>query len=245
MNLEFALRTDKGGRNINEDSADAYVSEGFGCFVLADGLGGHGMGDVASGIAVKVAMERLKSEGTLDEAFLAAQETVLEEQKRLHAESQMKTTMCILRIRGNCAELGHIGDSRIYRFKNGKLERRTKDHSLLQVLVDAGELKEEEIRFHEDRNKLLRAIGTDWDGECYELAAPLKLASRDLFLRPVHNVFLIVSDGWWELVTEEEMEITLKQAKTAEEWLVSMEQILQEKKTEEMDNYTAIAVFAG
>lgn len=150
----------------------------------------------------------------------------------------MKTTLVLLMIDENNLLWGHIGDSRLYQFKNKKYVLHTPDHSVPQMLVKAGEITEKEIRGHADRNRLLRVMGIEWEYPQYEIAA-IQKAEKQMN-------FLLCSDGFWELIEEKEMVKALKKAKSSKEWLDIMEQkILKNGKGKQMDNYSAIAVFLG
>lgn len=104
------------------------------------------------------------------------------------------------------------------------------------MLVNQGEIRERDIRFHEDRNRLTRVLGMEWD-------APRYTASEEMLLAPPAT-FLLCSDGFWELIDEKEMSRQLKKSATPGEWLQRMEEIvLQNGQGKRMDNYSAIAVF--
>ena len=136
-----------GGREGNEDFADYYQTpQADGCFVVCDGLGGHGKGEVASQLVVKSLLESvegkpLSQEELLEDGILYAQNTLLQAQRDLNAESEMKTTVVALRIFDNQAQWAHVGDSRLYLFRKKKVFARTLDHSVPQMLVAAGERK--------------------------------------------------------------------------------------------------------
>ena len=160
--------TNKGGREVNEDStAVARTPEGA-CCILADGLGGHGMGEVASRLVCDEAARifRERSGGTVEEylrtAFETAQASLMAAQEERGAQDKMKTTMVVLATDESTVQWGHIGDSRLYYFKNNRLVSRTLDHSVPQMLVASGEIREKDIRHHEDRNRLLRVMGIPW-----------------------------------------------------------------------------------
>ena len=109
---------------------------------------------------------------------------------------------------------------------------------MTQMLVMTREIKEKEIRNHPDRNKLLRVLGTAGLEPRYEIAKSIKVNK--------HHAFLLCTDGFWDLVLEEEMQQCLKKAKSPEEWLSNMEKILLERgKDKPMDNYSAIGVWLG
>lgn len=242
MNIKYAFITKQGDRNINEDCIGTAEKENSLFFALADGLGGHGMGDKASKTAVTVSLaiydsNKLEPGALLQECFISSQNKVLEIQQELRKEDSIKTTLVTLLIDNNIAYWGHIGDSRMYIFKKGKKLLRTKDHSVPQMLYMVGDIKEKEIRTHEDRNKLLKVIGVKWDKPKFELTEePLTVKKEDSFL--------LCSDGFWEWIEERRMIKTLNQSTTPDEWLALMEQnIIKAGRNNNMDNYSAIAVF--
>ena len=238
--ITYAVLSKDGGREINEDSV-GYTKLGrrF-LFALADGLGGHGGGDHASKCAVEKSLSALDEQpcsSVLSRCFLEAQSFVLDEQIRLNMQKEMKTTLaCLLAEDEKKAVWGHIGDSRVYYFSKSKLITRSLDHSVPQMLVSTGEIKESQIREHEDRNRLLRVIGVEWPSPRYELSREIDLKSGDSFL--------LCSDGFWELIHEKLMQKHLKASPTPDKWLESMErEVLKNGKNKSMDNYSAIAVY--
>ena len=235
--ITYATLTDKGERTQNEDSLGVErYSDGF-MFVLCDGLGGHGKGDVASDFIVKNLLARVcRQEQDVETAIMKSQEMLLEKQKEEDAQDSMKTTLTCLNITGEQARYIHVGDSRVYHFEGGKAKDRTLDHSVPQMLVNIGEIKESEIRHHEDRSRLLRVVGSAWDIPKYQLGNIIKIGKK--------TTFLMCSDGFWELIDEKEMCKTLKKSKTPQEWLDGMQKIVLENGNgSNMDNYSAIAVF--
>lgn len=238
--MDWKMISESGDRPVNEDSAIVVQSEGTTCFVVADGLGGHGKGEVASGLAVK-AFETVfrQNDGTLEDllakGFLKAQEDILEEQKRNAVGRQMRTTVCALAIRGDQLVWGHIGDTRLYAFAHNRVKVRTLDHSVPQMLVLAKEIKEKEIRHHPDRNKLLRALGNSGEMPKFEICHTTKTNK--------YQAFLLCSDGFWEYIQEKEMCALLKKNSCAQQWLEKMQETVKEHGAQmDMDNYTAIAI---
>ena len=242
VNVEYHLFTDKGSRDVNEDSIRTSQSGGAFCFVLCDGLGGHGGGEIASSIVADRMTELFKEKGSdkafFEEAFDEAQKKLLAEQKRLHAVNEMKTTAALLVISGEKYRIAHIGDSRVYVFRKNKMFSRTLDHSVPQMLVLAGDIKEKKMRHHPDRNRLLRVMGVEWDSPRYEVAQECTLKKGD--------AFLLCSDGFWEPITEKEMCRVLRACKTPAEWVTQMtEMIRKNADPASMDNFSAIAVFCS
>lgn len=238
--LNFAMFTNAGDRPVNEDAVGCFTNGSNHCFVLCDGLGGHGMGDVASNLVKDVFQDQfLKTDDMvnfLGQTFSAAQEILMMEQVEKHAKRKMKTTAVALVTDEKTAYIGHIGDSRLYVFNKNKVKTRTLDHSIPQMLVLSRDIKENEIRNHPDRNIVLRVMGIEWEEPMYELMAPMPLKKC--------QAFLLCSDGFWELIDEKEMCTLLKKASSPQEWLLNMAKIVKANGVgRNMDNFSAIAVW--
>ncbi len=240
--IEYATITEIGDKEANEDAVRVFTNqshETYG-FVLADGLGGHGNGDIASNFVadcVGGAIENTQSFGGvfIDQCFDIAQEMLMEE-KELKGLPSIKTTMVMLLITEKVAQWGHIGDSRLYHFRDGKQLSRTLDHSVPQMLVISGQIKEKEIRHHQDRSVLLRAMGAEWNAPAYEISQRgLKTIKGD--------TFLLCSDGFWEWIEEKTILKILKKNMSAYDSLREMTaEVKANGKGKDMDNYSAILV---
>ena len=233
--MRTASYTDIGGRECNEDSVRIIRHGGAVCALVADGLGGHGHGDAASRAAAEAiagAWQGEADEEALRALVRSANERVLALQGPL---CSMKTTLVLLAVRENTAVWAHVGDSRLYCFIDGRLKAQTLDHSVAQMNVLLGEITPEEIRFHEDRSRVLRALGQEDE---------LKIDTGRRELGPGRSAFLLCSDGFWEYVLEEEMERDLQAATDPEDWLRCMRKRLLERVRGENDNNTAAAVWA-
>ncbi len=230
-----------GERDHNEDYVGTANNGDSYCFVLADGLGGHGGGDVASRLVSQCVLQNFEKNGQVTEAYMkqcfeVSQRALMEEKAKLHRSKEMMTTLVLLFVDSQKILWGHIGDSRLYCFKQKRMQLRTLDHSVPQMLVSAGQLKEKQIRGHADRNRLLRVMGTEWEQTPYELAEPME--------RMGGETFLLCSDGFWEWIKERNMQFALRWSDTPEEWLAKMEKtVLKHGRGNHMDNYSAIAVF--
>ena len=240
--IEYSTISDRGEKENNEDAVRVFVNQPLATygFVLADGLGGHGNGDVASNFVadcVGAAIENTDDFGGvfIDECFDTAQEMLLDEKERTGYVS-IKTTMVLLLITDGVARWGHVGDSRLYHFRGGKQISRTVDHSVPQMLAISGQIKEKEIRHHPDRSMLLRAMGAEWDAPQYEIAQRgIRVASGD--------TFLLCSDGFWEWIDEKTMIKLLKKGRPAYDTLRDMTAVVKENGTGKgMDNYSAILI---
>ncbi|MBR3439749.1 MAG: serine/threonine-protein phosphatase [Clostridia bacterium] len=240
--LTCGFITKPGARQINEDAVGGtYTKDKVRqVFVLCDGLGGHGYGDAASNIAMRTFKECFaeydgNAAAYFDSAFGKVQKDIIGEQKKNSAMSQMKTTLVALVVDGNRCTWAHIGDSRLYYFRDGSLVSRTADHSVPQMLLKAGEITEDQIRFHPDRNKLLRALGDAENEPKYTLSETVEAAAG--------TAFLLCSDGFWEYITEDRMEKLLRESRDAQDWVNRMcETVEENNRDKKADNYSAITV---
>lgn len=241
--IKYSLFTNPGDRDYNEDAVGVEQVEGKYCFVLADGLGGHGGGAEASELVVTqvkevFSREREVSVECMKKCFETAQEHLLLSQKEQGRANEMKTTLVVLMMDEHKVLWGHIGDSRLYLFKKGKYVLHTLDHSVPQMLVNLGEIKEKDIRHHEDRNRLLKVMGIEWDEPKYQISEEIE-KTRDMS-------FLLCSDGFWELIEEKKMESGLFWSKNPRSWVEKMvKRVKRNGKNVNMDNYSAVAVWKG
>ena len=237
MKFRTAYISNAGGREKNDDTVLIRHESSKACVFVGDGLGGYDGGRQASMSAAKAVMEysrkqSLLSEDAMKEAVKLAEQAVRKMQA-LH-RGQMKTTLVLLSAEGENARWAHVGDSRLYCFQKGKLLVQTMDHSVSQVAVLMGEISQNQIRFHEDRNRVLRALGSD---NARPDVSPIQDISNGTY------AFLLCTDGFWEYVYEKEMEDTLKAVDNPEAWLTAMEHLLLQRVPKEHDNYSAAAVF--
>lgn len=238
--VDVAMLTKCGGRDHNEDYIRKAIYEDQICLILCDGLGGHACGEIASESVAESVADIFEDRGYykdfLKDAFEQAQKNLLAEQERRDLRNSMKSTMVVLVITPELVQWAHIGDSRLYRiYDKGTKYQRTRDHSLVQILCDTGEIKESEIRSHEDRNKLMRAMGANWGTKTYDISAVLE--------RGEAQAFVLMTDGFWEYVYEEEMLHALQGTHTAQAWLDVMEtHVLERADMTKTDNYSAIVV---
>ena len=232
----------KGGRQINEDYAGYTTSRGLCCYVVADGLGGHGKGDVAAKLAVHGVLQAFErnpdiSPDVLKNYFEEAQRQVLHGQKTLAHCRHMRTTLLTVIANEYSFIYGYAGDSRLYHFRRGHIQFITQDHSVPGALAKSGQINFEEIRFHEDRQRLLKAIGISDSFKFYIQEQPIPIHSGDLLL--------LCTDGFWEHVLEKEMEEDLAAVDTVYQWVSRMEERLKKRVIGTYDNYTALAIKLG
>lgn len=164
----YYAKTDKGAvRRNNEDACYAPTEAGF-FAVVADGMGGHNAGEVASGIVVdtlKNMLDGMKpedvTEDRLRQIFSEANARVLADAKANPERSGMGSTATAAVFCGCDVLIGHVGDSRAYLYHEGNLSQITRDHSYVQMLMDLGYINEEQAAGHPQKNVITRAVGTD------------------------------------------------------------------------------------
>jgi len=241
LKLTHATLSHPAGRKVNEDASKCcQLAVGQGCWVVADGLGGHGGGDVASKLAADTVVDAYRSEPDFTSAYLGklidlAQQSIVARQQDDYRLSSMRSTVIVLLLDEAKALWAHLGDSRLYHFVNGHAVSQTRDHSVPQAMVDAGDIGYEDIRHHEDRNRLTRSLGNDGKVRTTILDQPVPIVEGD--------AFLLCTDGFWEYVTEPVMEATLVVSDSPDKWLRNMETILLGNAPSGHDNYTATAIF--
>jgi len=237
MKIETYTSSNQGGRDYNEDTVRCYAQNGVCAAVVADGLGGHGGGQIASSIAADTIVGLFSQNPTLEKGYLQsvfeqANKAVLNKQT---VSQKMKSTGVALFVKDNNVMWAHAGDSRLYYFKDGVITAYTLDHSVSQMTVFSGEITREQIRHHSDRNRVLRAFGGD-DTIKAEVSPALTLESGS-------HAFLLCTDGFWEYVFENEMEAELAKAKTPKDWVDGMNRLLASRVPKDHDNFSAAALF--
>jgi protein phosphatase len=257
LTTRLGSRTDVGvQREIDEDAlmtqelriaiAGVYVNAGI--YVVADGMGGHAAGEIASTLAVQAAANSIAQQlvelasasgevtderlGTLVKtAVEAANLAVYNESRR--RQNDMGTTMTLALVVGDRCIIGNVGDSRTYLVRGGKLERVTTDHSLVMRLVDLGQITEDEIYSHPHRSAILRSLGEKPNVETDLF--PLRLVPGDMLF--------LCSDGQWEMVRNprmQEMIVTIDDPQEAADQLVD-----EANKNGGEDNITTVLVRFG
>jgi serine/threonine protein phosphatase PrpC len=200
--VELAAVTHRGRvRARNEDFVAAHAE--LGLAVLADGMGGHNAGDVASRLAVETIVEGIALASRGAPATADAQSLISEHIERANAQIQaaasargeytgMGTTIVVALWHDGAISFGHVGDSRLYRLRSGELQQLTRDHTLVQQRVDSGVLSPEQARRATGRNVLTRAVGSQASVEV-DLNT-LETAAGD--------VYLLCSDGLTEMLPD-------------------------------------------
>ncbi len=212
--MDYAVGYNVGKRRtLNEDFFGVYKANNLEAFVVADGMGGHNAGDVASKIAVRLAME-IMEDWEVKRSNPSSQQTMALISKMVRdinmgvftysvvnpACSGMGTTFVAVLHIGHKVFATWVGDSRVYGIKGTKLEQISKDDSYVQMLIDLGQISPEEARQHPKKNAITKAIGT----ESSIMASVVEVTEN-------YDGFLICSDGLTNMLTEERIESKLSQ----------------------------------
>ena len=226
MKIQYAALTDPGmKRDNNEDNCLVIADQGL--FVVSDGMGGHNAGEVASQIAMDIIKQKAAQIPTLiskrpwwkrlffrgDQAFnpvewihgavFSANQRIFQEAQADSGKKGMGATLALVLKREEALLTAHVGDSRVYRYRNGIMEQLTQDHSLAQELVRQGIMTEEEALYSAPSNVLTRALGVREE------------VQEDIIYHSVEkgDLFLLCSDGLYNMIDEEDMMDILKNSK--------------------------------
>ena len=210
--MELSARTDIGNKRAeNQDSYRAQArTDGKAWLAVCDGMGGARGGRLASGLAVASLEQPLcaglpgvqtdkQARALLEQAVRGANEAVYEKALATPAARGMGTTVVCGVCRGGMLQYAHVGDSRIYLFRNNKLLQLTKDHSMVQEMVEQGALTEEEAQNHPRKNLITRALGVGRDVEA-------DFGEKEVSPR---DILLLCSDGLSNCVSVPQIEETL------------------------------------
>ena len=202
--MAAALRTDIGRvRSQNEDAA--WADDARGLYAVADGMGGHLAGEVASRMAIDAVQRMARAHGRADTLALREMMRRANDEIARHAQQHpecagMGTTLSVLWRGGRYMYIAHVGDSRIYRLRGGALEQITQDHSLVEELVRARIITREQARTHPRRNIITRALGTQGDNAPDLLAADAQPG----------DLWLLCTDGLSGMLTDETIEAEMR-----------------------------------
>lgn len=220
LSLEIATKTDPGLlRNLNEDSI-ATVDD-LGLLVLSDGMGGYQSGDVASGLTTQVIVEGLSQElrkpDNISDVAAVVEKVAKMANKAIYLEGQhraqrvrngqdqsMGSTLALLLFRDNWVTMAHVGDSRIYRLRENRLELMTHDHSLLQEQIDLGILSADAAATSHNRHLVTRGLG---------LLPDVEVALDEYETLP-GDIYLVCSDGLNDMVDNADIELVLNSLHT-------------------------------
>lgn len=205
MNFAFVQETRIGTRRINQDRIGCWSTPSCALMAVADGLGGHLHGELAAHIAITLlgasfereARPRIADPGNfLARAIGAGHVAILREAEQRRLADTPRTVLVACIVQDGYVHWMHIGDSRLYLIRNGRILHRTRDHTIVQQLLDAGRIREEAITSHPERNRLLQCLGG------YQVPRPEPLGSERL---EKSDIVLLCSDGFWNPLTQRQM----------------------------------------
>jgi protein phosphatase len=222
-------------RKNNED-AFLILSE-FSLYAVADGMGGHNAGEIASELAMEELKKSAPKLASIDtdsiqqwmlDAITEANRAVFEASLRSEEMEGMGTTLTALVIRGNKAVIGHVGDSRVYLWRDCSLSLLSEDHSMVNELVRLGQLTEEKAKHHPHKNVLSRALGVE------------RTTTIDCFQLEVQpgDVFLLCTDGFTNVLEDKEIVSEFSGSETWEEHLEKLKDTVLERGAP--DNFTVV-----
>lgn len=239
LTLQVAALSDTGKVREHNEDAFGYCLE-TGVFVVCDGMGGAAAGEVASRLAVDTMIERLCAASTPADRRSAMEESVIAANRLVHAKADgnrslrgMGTTLVTVAIQDNSALIAHVGDSRCYLFRAGRLTRETRDHSLVDEQVRLGHMTAEEAEHSPLKNIITRAIGTQPDVS--PDISELPLASGD--------TLLLCSDGLIREVADSQIAAILSREASLEDHCRQLIDAANEAGSH--DNVTAILIRAS
>lgn len=227
----------KGGRDYNEDAVGYSIDGDCGIFVVADGLGGHSYGELASTCAKDVIINGWKPEEPDRKAWFGMQISeantgILNIQKE--KQSLLKSTVVALAIDGNQAVWAHSGDSRLYYIHDGWIYSVTQDHSVAFKKYKAGEITRDQLATDEDQSSLLRTLGGEDRYEPDICICDIPLVAGD--------GFLLCSDGAWEYLRDGEIAIDMLKAENAKQWADFLLLRMMDRITGGNDNLTLLTL---
>ncbi|RQD70340.1 MAG: Stp1/IreP family PP2C-type Ser/Thr phosphatase [Tindallia sp. MSAO_Bac2] len=239
--MEIGVLTDTGKiREINQD--DYLIHENSYCmFMVADGMGGHSCGEIASKMALEAVCKQAGSKlnnnvdvasvtGILNEAFHKANQQIMQYANENPECHGMGTTLSMIWIKDHHGVIAHVGDSRIYLLRNKELFQLTEDHSLVAELFRRGEITEEEALVHPQKHVITRAMGID---------ETLRADYIPLEFKP-DDVLLLCTDGVTNLICDDELRSNLMNIKSASKTAKALIEMANERGG--YDNSTAIIV---
>src|SRR6478672_3054501 len=240
--IESAAVSDRGLNESRPENEDSYLDQpGFGIFAVADGVGGAQAGEVASQMATEILSEAFANmpemadpEEVMQAAISKANEAIFEMSTQLQQLSKMATTIVALHVSGDIATIGHVGDSRLYRFTpGGKIIQETQDHSIVAEEVRAGRMTEEQAASHPSRNIISRALGAE---------PSVEIDLKTIMIEP-GTAFLLCTDGITRHISDDEMFSVLRSDGQATSACARLKDLCYERGAE--DNLTAVVVHVG
>jgi len=244
--MKYALQQASriGGRRLNQDRVGYWATPECLLLAVADGLGGHPHGEVAAEIAVGLLGAAFEREARprlaqpmqfLNQTIAAAHAAIVREgAKRLLVDTP-RTVIVACVVQDGEACWTHVGDSRLYLIRDGRILHRTRDHTVVQQLVDSGRIREEAMITHPERNRLLQCLGG------YESPRP-DAPSRERLAE--HDIVLLCSDGFWNPLTQRQL-LHLLATRELEQAVTDLAHLAEIRAGPDCDNVSVIAMRWG
>jgi len=243
--MKYALVKESrlGGRKINQDRLGEWATPGALLVAVADGLGGHAHGEIAAQVAVdflgRAFLQEAKPKLPNPDRFLArimaaAHVAILREAESRRLREVPRTVLVACLVQDGIAYWAHIGDSRLYLVRKGRVLARTRDHSFVQQLVDEGRIREEAASSHPERNRLLQCLG---GFQAPQVAAAWERLEKD-------DILLLCSDGLWGPLTQRQI-VNALMAHPLPTAVASLLELAEARAGREADNTTVLAVSWG
>jgi serine/threonine protein phosphatase PrpC len=241
MKFRLAKDTRIGARRINQDAMGHWQTSGALLLAVADGLGGHARGEVAAQLAIQLigaAFEREAKPRLADpDVFLAkamadGHAAIMREGDRLGLHETPRTVIVACVIQDGWAYWTHVGDCRMYYFRQGRIMHRTRDHTVVQQLIDSGRIREEAAASHPERNRLIQCLGG------YTVPKP-EAPLRERLLKD--DILVLCSDGFWGPLTQRQMMHALL-SRPLGEAIPELMQLAEVRAGAQCDNVTVLAM---
>jgi len=245
VSMEIGVKTSRGKiREVNQDSYYISTDESCPLFIIADGMGGHKAGEIASRMAVEIIssrfLEQIRGKGSkiddnsiidaIRDSICKANDEIFEKSIEIEEYSGMGTTLTMAYENNGKLFIGHVGDSRAYLLRDNHLWQVTKDHSLVEELVKNGSITREEARFHPQKNIITRALGIDKEVEI-DLIVKEKLKD---------DILILCTDGLTNMLNDDEIRKLLISCDNMQKACEFMVQLSNEKGG--LDNISVVAV---
>ena len=241
MNYAIVQESRIGMRRINQDRVGYWSTSGALLMAVADGLGGHILGEVAAELAMgllgaafhREAKPKLADpQAFLARAMTAAHAAILREAHNRRLSDTPRTVLVACIVQDGHAYWTHIGDSRLYLIRDGRIVHRTRDHTVVQQLVDEGRIREEAVTSHPERNRLLQCLGG------YNTPRP---AAAEMMPLALNDIVLLCSDGFWAPLTQRQLMHALM-SRTLQEAIPELVTLAEHRAGAECDNVTVLAM---
>jgi serine/threonine protein phosphatase PrpC len=244
MKYAIAQETRIGARHSNQDRIGCWSTDECLLMAVADGLGGHLHGELAAELAIALlgtvfareARPRLADPGAfLGRAIAAGHVAILREAERRSLPDSPRTVIVACVVQDGHVWWTHVGDSRLYLLREGRVLHRTRDHTVVQQLIDAGRIREEAIASHPERNRLLQCLG-GYQTPHPEPVERARLARND--------IVVLCSDGFWGPLTQRQLMHALL-SRELNDALADLVTLAEHRAGRECDNVSVVAMSWG